>query len=185
MVASTAEIWNDFSGRLRGFIRGRVGSDQADDVLQDAFIRIHRSLERGEVPRDPTAWVYKIARTTVIDHYRAQGVDRSVPHPDPGQNHMAFQDESPDVTARAELAACVQPLIEGLDPTYREALTWTGLEGMSQTAAASRAGISVSGMKSRVQRGRRQLADRLLACCEVSFDRRGAPMESTPICKDC
>lgn len=45
-------------------------------------------------------------------------------------------------------------------------------EGLTQIEAASRAGLSLSGMKSRVQRGREQLRERVLACCEVDLDRR-------------
>jgi RNA polymerase sigma-70 factor (ECF subfamily) len=49
----------------------------------------------------------------------------------------------------------------------------TAFEGVPQVDAARRLGISTSGMKSRVQRGRRLLREALLACCEVSLDRRG------------
>ena len=54
------------------------------------------------------------------------------------------------------------------------------LEGMPQANAARREGVSVSGMKSRVQRGRRRLAQLLDACCALTLDARGLPMDYTP-----
>jgi len=63
-------------------------------------------------------------------------------------------------------------MIERLPEDYRQAITLVDLEGMAQHEAAAQLGLSVSGMKSRVQRGRRQLRDMLEACCVIALDRR-------------
>ena len=52
-----------------------------------------------------------------------------------------------------ELAVCLAPMMRQLSPTYREAVTLTDLEGITQVEAPERMGLSVSGMKSRVHRG--------------------------------
>ena len=49
----------------------------------------------------------------------------------------------------------------------------TEFEGLTQKAAAEHIGLSLSGMKSRVQRGRAQLRGKILECCHIEFDRRG------------
>ena len=54
------------------------------------------------------------------------------------------------------------------------------LDGMAQAAAARVEGVSLSGMKSRVQRGRRRLALLLGQCCELTLDARGVPVGYTP-----
>jgi RNA polymerase sigma-70 factor (ECF subfamily) len=64
-------------------------------------------------------------------------------------------------------------MIERLPENYRQAITLVDLEGLAQHEAAARLGLSVSGMKSRVQRGRHQLRDMLEACCVIALDRRG------------
>lgn len=74
---------------------------------------------------------------------------------------------------RAELARCLSPLVGRL-PTATAARSLTELEGRTQTEAAALLGLSVSGMKARVQRARRLLRDLLLDCCHVELDRRGA-----------
>jgi RNA polymerase sigma-70 factor, ECF subfamily len=66
------------------------------------------------------------------------------------------------------------PMLRRLPPTRREAITLGDLEGVNQMEAAKRVGVSVSGMKSRVQRGRKQLRAVLEECCRIEFDRRGA-----------
>lgn len=69
------------------------------------------------------------------------------------------------------------PLLARLPASYREALTLTELDGLTQVEAAQRLGISVSGAKARVQRGRAQLKVLLLSCCHVELDRRGGIIE--------
>ena len=92
---------------------------------------------------------------------------------------QAEQDPEPaaaeyeDATAASEIARCLVPLIRDLPQPYSEALLLTEIEGLTQAAAAARIGISVSGMKSRVQRGRAKLKRALLRCCTVQVDRRG------------
>jgi RNA polymerase sigma-70 factor (ECF subfamily) len=72
------------------------------------------------------------------------------------------------------------PMIRQLPPAYREAITLADLEGVNQAEAAARVGLSVSGMKSRVQRGRKQLKAVLEECCRVHLDRRGTIVAYDP-----
>jgi len=71
-------------------------------------------------------------------------------------------------------------LVQLLPPPYRDALTLVEFEGVPQVEVASRLGISVSGMKSRVQRGRSMLRDGLLACCDVSRSATGGVLDFAP-----
>jgi RNA polymerase sigma-70 factor, ECF subfamily len=71
-----------------------------------------------------------------------------------------------------ELAGCLRPMISRLSGEYRQAVVLVDLEGLTQQAAAVQLGLSLSGMKSRVQRGRRQLKGMLEACCKIELDRR-------------
>ena len=65
-------------------------------------------------------------------------------------------------------------MVERLSRDYRDAINLVELEGLTQQDAAKRMGISLSGMKSRVQRGRKQLKQMLDDCCLVELDRRRA-----------
>jgi hypothetical protein len=82
-------------------------------------------------------------------------------------------DEGADRAAEAELAPCLTAMIGRLAEPYRTAITLTSLRGLTQAEAARAAGVSISGMKSRVQRGREQLRRTLLRCCAIAVDVRG------------
>jgi RNA polymerase sigma-70 factor (ECF subfamily) len=164
--------WAETTNRLRAFIARRVEDPHiAEDITQDVLTR---SLAAGALDTvdNPTGWLYRAARNAVIDHYRRRRPQRLIdtderwPEPDPG-------DTGPN-DATSELARCLQPLIDQLPPIYRDALTRVDLHGDTHRRAAAATGLSASGMKSRVQRGRHQLRDLLTACCEIHTDSTGA-----------
>jgi RNA polymerase sigma-70 factor, ECF subfamily len=174
-VAPDAEaIWGEFHEGLLGFVMRRVGSrETAEDIVQEVMLRIHRragGIERAEAIG---AWVHTIAKNAITDHYRSARVRRELAtgsEIDPEAVEEA-EGDAPDV--RGELAECVAPLLSRLPEIYRQALTLTELQGLTQAEAAARIGLSLSGMKSRVQRARRQLRHVLVQCCEVEHDVRG------------
>jgi len=173
---ATAEVWDAFHQGLSRFLRARVGADDAEDIEQEVFLRIHKSLQGGVMPRNISGWVHQIARNAVIDHYRRRGADPTIVDANP-EDERAVELEAFDAPGGVdELGRCVRPMVDNLPAVYRDALILTAFDGLSQVAAAEAAGISISGMKSRVQRGRRLLASEFRACCELQFDGRGALM---------
>jgi RNA polymerase sigma-70 factor (ECF subfamily) len=170
-----AAVWQDFHGRLLGFIARRVPDrDSAEDILQEVMLRIHRNA--GDLERSPAvaAWVHQIARNAIADYYRRPAARREQPS---GIELDARRQQLPEAASadlRSELAACLRPLLQQLPEPYREAIMLTELEGLTQASAATRVGLSTSGMKSRVQRARTQLKELLVGCCEIELDSRGA-----------
>lgn len=179
MMPDSQNIWNEVQSGLRAFIAKRV-ADQAsvEDLSQEVFVRMQRGL--GGLKRDSrlVSWIYQIARHAIIDYYRAR--DRQPERPvglasDLETFHPAslpVESSEGSGQLRAELAGCLRPMIERLSEDYRQAVTLVDLEGLAQPEAAARVGLSVSGMKSRVQRGRRQLRGMLETCCVIALDRR-------------
>jgi RNA polymerase sigma-70 factor (ECF subfamily) len=164
--------WAEAVDRVRAFVTTRVGDRElAADITHDVLVS---SIASGalETVDNPTAWLYRSARNAVIDHYRTRrwheplDLDDAWPEPDP-------IDDRPNDATR-ELARCLQPMLETLPAAAREALTRVDLDGQTHQKAAAELGLSVSGMKSRVQRARRQLNDVLQQCCTVGLDRTGA-----------
>jgi RNA polymerase sigma-70 factor (ECF subfamily) len=166
-------IWREFHDRLLAFIRRRVPSPEvAEDVLQDVMLRIHRHAAQLEPASAVGAWVHRIAANAIADYYRGSSVGRELPAGSAVDPEGAIEPERDAPDVRAELADCISPLLGQLPPMYRKALTLCELEGLTQAEAAARVGISVSGMKSRIQRARRQLKQVLLHCCDVELDAR-------------
>ena len=88
--------------------------------------------------------------------------------------------QADDDAIACELATYIAPFVAMLPSPYREALILTELQGITQKDAAAMLGISLSGMKSRVQRGRQQLRHALDDCCHIALDVRGRIVSCEP-----
>lgn len=171
---TTADLdisWSDTLERLRSFVAARVGDyELAADITQDVIVR---SIANGALDHvdNPTAWLYRSARNAVIDHYRTRRTHDSIvdldawPAPD--------DDRGPNEASR-ELSNCLRPMLAQLRPAAREALERVDVGGQTQSEAALEMGLTVSGMKSRVQRARNDLKQILEQCCSVELDSVGA-----------
>ena len=189
--------WAQLHGDLKAFIGRRVANPaDAEDLVQRVLLQILKGIGALRDSERLHAWVYQTARNAIVDHYRSAGARRETASGDaedlaPMLGPDAVGDDD-DATALRELAVCMGAMIDRLPPEYRQAIRWADLEGVAQAEAARRAGITLSGMKSRVQRGRRQLRDVLEQCCRVDLDRRGTivayeprkPVSCSP-CADC
>lgn len=145
-----------------------------DDVLQAVFLRLHTRLDTVADGERLTGWIYTVTRNAITDHHRSARRRRELSVPElPDELHPVAEEADDDGAAEHELAACVRPLLADLPAEQAAALQLVEVDGLSQVEAARAAGISTSGMKSRVQRGRARLRELLLACCEVAHDPRG------------
>lgn len=179
MKADAQEMWQHIHSGLRSFIVKQVANEaEADDIVQDVWLKMQRGLGGLKDQNRLISWIYQIARHAIIDHYRAPDRRREMPA-GLAADLEAYQSSSSRQTVpedsgqlRTELAGCLRPMIEQLSEDYRQAVTLVDLEGFTQQEAATQLGLSLSGMKSRVQRGRRQLKAILETCCTIELDRR-------------
>jgi len=182
---STGGVWDRLGADLRRFIRRRVGDDHtADDLLQETFLRIHRGLAAlGDGDR-VAAWVYRIARNVVHDHHRRGATDQAPLGADPA----ATEDSPADPRSRA--GEWMDEMIRQLPEGYAEAVRMSEIDGLTQQGVADRLGLSLSGAKSRIQRGRAMLKEVLEGCCHFHVDGRGNltgcdPRPDRTVCLDC
>lgn len=172
--------WEEARGRLLAFVSRRVENDDvAEDIVQDVLEHLHRA--------DPAAisnvqaWLYRAARNAIVDHYRRRRPATTLDDAHPAIDSDAGDDDTAEPAAAVqELALCLRPLIAQLPAMYGAAVTLVDLDGLTHQAAARIAGVSTSGMKSRVQRGRRQLAALLQDCCAIQTTSRGVITDYAP-----
>jgi RNA polymerase sigma-70 factor, ECF subfamily len=171
----------------RRFIRRRVADDHAaDDLLQETFVRVHRNLPALQEADRLAAWVYRIARTVSHDHYRkAATTTVALADTDPA-------DEADDRLGclRSRAGEWLGEMVRQLPERYREAVQLSEIEGLPQQEVADRLGLSLSGAKSRIQRGRAMLKGVLEECCHFELDRRCNVVDYEPkpdrtVCRDC
>lgn len=191
-MTARPELWQDAAQRLRPFLARRVPTDDVDDVLQDVFLRIQRGLGALRDEERFTSWLFQVARSAIAEHGRTRA--RHGVEPAGRARGEIADDLAPDVPevrepddrdASRTLATCVSLFVARLHSPYREAVTLVELEGLTAREAAEMAGVSISGMKSRVQRGRVQLRQLLEECCEIALDARGKVTDFTPRPRPC
>jgi RNA polymerase sigma-70 factor (ECF subfamily) len=158
----------EMAPRLRSFLRRRVRDDAtADDLTQETLLKVYRS--RASL-RDDTrleAWLYRVARTTLIDHYRRQKPTDELPAALAAESRDDFE------AMRTAIAAAMRRFLDEMPEIYREPVRLAELEGLPLAKIALRLDLSLTAVKSRVRRGRQMLKARLQACCRFEFDRLG------------
>ncbi|MFL5803201.1 MAG: RNA polymerase sigma factor SigZ [Roseiflexaceae bacterium] len=180
MTVASEQLWEAFSGPLHQFIRRRVHDPHsAEDILQDVFLKIHTHIDSLRTHDRLTSWIYQITRNAIADYYRAQRPTAELAETIPAADALADDD------VVRELSPCVAAMVAELPEAYREALRLTEYAGFSQKALSERLGISFSGAKSRVQRGRAKIKEQLLACCHFQFDHAGRIIDYQSRCACC
>lgn len=161
--------WTELHEVLRGFILSKVkDSNIAEDLLQETLIKIHLNIHRLNSKEKLMSWAFQIARNVIIDHYKASKRVNVL-----GEVPMHREEEGSESSFTQDLATWLPEAIKLLPEKYRQAIYLTEIEGMTQKEMAEKLGLSISGAKSRVQRGREKLKDIILQCCQVVTDKYG------------
>jgi RNA polymerase sigma-70 factor (ECF subfamily) len=164
--------------QIRPFVERRVAPPpDVDEVMQEILQRVHTGADVLHEDTRFAAWLHRVARNTITDHHRRVS-RREAKHEALATEWRDEAEEQED--AVASLSMFVRAFVEMLPSPYREALDLTEIRGLTMREAAEREGVSLSGMKSRVQRGRRLLRELFEACCEIALDARGKPTDFTP-----
>jgi RNA polymerase sigma-70 factor, ECF subfamily len=158
----------EFSGKLRAFIRRRVPDDAtADDLAQETMLKVFRSRAALRDNQRVEAWLYRIARRTLVDFYRRRRPGGELPA------NLAAESAEPADEVTAAMARSLRMFLEELPEAYREPVRLAEFAGLPLAKIALRLGLSLTAVKSRVRRGRGMLKKKLQDCCRLEFDRLG------------
>lgn len=158
--------WSVHEAELRNYLRHRLGdAAEADDLLHDLFLKVWRQGEAFCAIANPRAWLFEVARNLIVD--RRRKAHRHDPLPD------QIASTEPEEIAVDALADCLPRVLAELSAEDREAIVLCDLGDMTQARFAELKGLSLPGAKSRVQRARRHLRERMSQACQVRFDEAG------------
>ncbi len=167
LIPTTEKIWKEFYDKLRSFVQLRVSAkDDAEDIVQEVFVRIHNKIDTLKDNQKLESWIYQITRNAIIDYYRSKK-EKVELHDD------LEIDEDSENEAIKRLSPSIIKMIDHLPYIYKEAIILTEYKGLKQKELADSLGISLTGAKSRVQRGRKLLKEMLHDCCAFEFDSIG------------
>lgn len=137
---------------LRAYFARRVGSADAEDLVQETLIAIHTRRASYDRTLPFTAWLHAIARYKMIDHFRRARLRRTLPMEDAGAV-LAEESAEPSIARRD-----VEVLLSRLPERKRALLRRVKIEGLSTAEAARSTGLSESAVKVGVHRALKALS---------------------------
>ena len=135
--------------------------DLAEDLTQDVFVKIFKSLNTFDRRANFQTWLVSVSRNLCIDHYRSvrkerEAIDRDV---DPSELAPASPTQSPYAALEAhDRATLLRRGLAQLAPTLRQAVLLRDLQELSYQEIADRLDLPEGTVKSRINRGRTELA---------------------------
>jgi RNA polymerase sigma-70 factor, ECF subfamily len=152
--------WTEFLTTFNEYICRRLANPAAaKDISRNVIVTLHDQLARIRKVERLETWLCLVIRHILIEYDHVAGNDMPV---------------SPELSEEEinDLQAAFHQIVSCLPKIYRDALLHTAFEGLTQKELAKHCGISLSGAKSRIQRGRKRLKRMLLDGCQMELDRR-------------
>jgi RNA polymerase sigma-70 factor (ECF subfamily) len=166
-----ATIYKQFHFELLGYVQRKIRSrEDAEDVLQNVFIKISANVGGLTDEIKLKSWLFTVTRNAIIDYYRANASNKRI-----AVNEEIDDDteevHDPDPTKGLE--QCVSTMIALLPEEYRQIIIDAEIKGVKQKDLAARYHMAYPSMRSRVQRGSERLKQLFYNCCHIETDRRG------------
>ena len=184
-----SEIYDKYHRKVVAYAARLLGADPAEDIAQEVFVKVGRSLGTLSDGAKLTSWIYAITLNTVRDHARKRG-----PNPDRIERIEATTETdgraedpitqaqdtaslSPEQAAiRNEMVACYLDYVRRLPRRYYVVYALSELEDLSNQEIADRLSLSVGTVKIRLHRARALLYGELRRDCRCYRDERGELM---------
>lgn len=158
--------WHHHEGEIRHWLLMQLRNpSDAEDLLQDVFEKAMLQEKRFCSVENARAWLFRVARNTLIDSYRMQREQVELPE------YLAM--DEPVSEAVDDLSECLPRILSELSQEDREVVTVCDLNGASQLEYADSKGISLSAAKSRIQRARKRMRQRLESGCQIQLNEAG------------
>lgn len=160
------ESWRQHESELSGYLRHRLGdSSQADDLVQEVFLK---AMRHGGLFCDlgqPRAWLFQVARNALIDAARKE------------RDNLPLPDDLPAPAATIApidtMVICLPQVLDRLRAEDRDILRQCDLGGMKQMDYALLHELTLPATKARLLRARKRMREELVRHCGVRFDECG------------
>ncbi len=170
MDKKVPDIWQEFHKALLTFIRSKVRSDEdAEDILQNVFIKIHKNITTVKDSDKLQSWVYQIARNTINDCYRTCYRISQVEYDD----KVNILNESDEKNLNSEVSQNIEALQSELTTEHKEIIELYENSGLKHREIAIKLNITESTSKSRLKRARIKLKEVVDSCCMFEIDTYG------------
>ena len=173
-------IHASYRPRIYRYLARLVGQNEAEDLTQEVFLRVSRSLPDFRGDAKISTWIYRIATNVATDRLRSRSFketqrDKAIP---PGEGSIQDVDALPEEKnsslerqlMREEMSSCVHDYLNTLPENYRAIVTLSEIEGLSNQEIAEVLGLTLDAVKIRLHRGRAKLKEKLETGCRFERD---------------
>jgi len=189
------KIYDDHYSRIVRYLRRLVGESEAEDVAQDAFVKVHQALDGFRGESKLSTWIYRIATNTAMDRLRSSSSkilstsSSLTDEDDPADEIEQLSDDSvprlDTMLIRKDMNDCIRGIVDSLPENYRTVLVLSDLEGLTNAEICEVLGLPLDTVKIRLHRGRKRLKKELDSSChfyrddrnELACDRKASGIE--------
>lgn len=176
-MMNTHDIWKLYSEDIKHFILSKVKDNAVtDDLLQETFIKVHTKLNQLNDETKLKAWLFSIARYTVMDYFREQNVIHDI-----DEGSLVYEEDHQHHSQQD----CLRGIIKSLPKKYRTPLFLADIKGLKQAEVSETLHLSLSTVKSQIQRGRKLIAKGFMDCCDLTLNNDGYLVGEIKDKKDC
>ncbi|HSD27504.1 MAG TPA: RNA polymerase sigma factor [Vicinamibacteria bacterium] len=188
-LPALSEIYEKYRRKVVAYAAKLLGMDEAEDIAQEVFVKVGRSLGTLSDEAKLTSWIYAITLNTVRDHARKRAPDGGRPEPidpdpeigdgrqDPVSQAPDSSSPSPEQAAiRNEMVACYLDYVRRLPRRYYVVYALSEFEDLKDQEIADRLSLSLGTVKIRLHRARALLYGELRRNCRCYVNERGELM---------
>jgi RNA polymerase sigma-70 factor, ECF subfamily len=156
--AAFAEVYDVLAPRLLRYARRHTGDDaRAEDVVQQAFLQMHRARGSFFPGAHVVPWAIAITRRLIIDGVRRQGYERAAQLAQGGETAVAREPAADELVGALELASRMEAVLRELPESHRAAFELLRSDGLTLREAAETLGTTVAAVKLRAHRAYKAL----------------------------
>ena len=162
-------IISDFYNHLKNYLTGKIKNNElAEDIVQEVMLKVVTAHQKNLKVQNLKAWLYQIARNTLIDYYR-KNANVIQENENYLKNSLYCLQEEPFSPIDYLI-----PMINLLPEKYSIPLMLSDIDNKSQLEIAKKLNLSHTATKMRIQRARKMLYSLFTECCDIEYDKNGA-----------
>ncbi len=178
-------VYGEFHPKINRYLERMVGKTEAEDLTQEVFMKVNRSLKQFQGNSSLSTWIYRLATNSALDRLRSRTFrenEQKISLSDIGDESAA--EEKDILTQEMELSAereairtemndCIREFVDKLPENYRTVIILSELKDLKNQEIAEILGISLNAVKIRLHRARIRLKEEFEAGCDFYHDEDG------------
>jgi RNA polymerase sigma-70 factor, ECF subfamily len=169
------EIYNEYSPRILRYLNSTFCIEDSEDLLQEIFIKVYKSLDSFRNESSVNTWIYKIAKNAIIDklksrNYKFYKAQEEFNATKINYDNSHFVSTFDKKIEKEEMYVCIRKFIGNLTENNRTVFVLSQYEGLSNAEIAEILQISIDSVKIRLHRAKEALINLLKKNCNIYFD---------------